>query len=184
MGECFIVRRGIGIDPDELSASAGEVLSGQKFYGEGSDEIQTGTMPNNPAMDANLNCGESKAIPSGYTPGGTVRANDLASQTNASATASDILSGKTAWVNGTKLTGTAASRKGTIAGVGGYWKDPPAGQYREWTTGKVRWDGDILRTTEEGDYAQGHLPAGADIGHKGGTPNWGDKAGGLITLWY
>ena len=53
-----------------------------------------------------LNCGDVYTIPKGYHDGtGTVVANSLASQTQATATASDIASGKTAWVNGNKVTG-------------------------------------------------------------------------------
>ena len=45
-------------------------------------------------------------IPVGYTSGGSITANNLASQTGATATAAQILAGKTAWVNGNRLTGT------------------------------------------------------------------------------
>lgn len=75
-------------------------------------------------------------------------------------------------------------RSGTIAGVGGYWMDPPAGEYKEWTTGCVRWDGDNLLVTVEDDYAQGHLTVGAKVGSKSRPGQWGDKTGGLITLKY
>lgn len=75
-------------------------------------------------------------------------------------------------------------RSGTIAGVGGYWMDPPAGEYKEWTTGCVRWDGDNLLVTVEDDYAQGHLAVGAKVGSKSRPGQWGDKTGGLITLKY
>lgn len=75
-------------------------------------------------------------------------------------------------------------RSGTIAGVGGYWMDPPAGQYKEWTTGCVRWDGDNLLVTVEDDYAQGHLTVGAKVGSKRRPGQWGEKTGGLITLSY
>ena len=75
-------------------------------------------------------------------------------------------------------------RTGTIAGVGGYWIDPPAGQNEAWTTGCVRWDGDNLLVTVEDDYAQGHLAVGAKVGNKNKPQQWGDKTGGLITLKY
>ena len=75
-------------------------------------------------------------------------------------------------------------RSGTIAGVGGYWIDPPAGQNKEWATGCVRWDGDNLLVTVEDDYAQGHLAVGAKVGNKNKPQQWGDKTGGLITLNY
>ena len=75
-------------------------------------------------------------------------------------------------------------RSGTIAGVGGYWMDPPAGQNQEWVTGCVRWNGDDLVVTVEDDYAQGHLTVGAKVGSKSRPSQWGDKTGGLITLKY
>jgi hypothetical protein len=75
-------------------------------------------------------------------------------------------------------------RSGTIAGVGGYWIDPPAGQNEAWTTGCVRWNGDDLVVTVEDDYAQGHLTVGAKVGSKSRPSQWGDKTGGLITLKY
>ena len=62
--------------------------------------------------------------------------------------------------------------------------DPPAGEYKEWTTGCVRWDGDNLLVTVEDDYAQGHLAVGAKVGSKSRPGQWGDKTGGLITLKY
>lgn len=75
-------------------------------------------------------------------------------------------------------------RPGAIAGAGAYWKDPPAGQNRDWATGCVRWDGDNLVVTVEDDYEQGHLTVGTVVGKKGTPANWGDKAGGLLTLKY
>ena len=75
------------------------------------DEATEGTMPNNPAMDATLNAGQSKVIPAGYTPGGTVTANSLSSQTPANAVAANLTKGKTAWVKGKQITGTGADNQ-------------------------------------------------------------------------
>jgi len=67
--------------------------------------------PDNGAVTASLNCGGSYTIPKGYHNGrGKVTANSLVSQTSANATASMILSGKTAWVNGSKITGNITSK--------------------------------------------------------------------------
>ena len=78
-------------------------------------EKVNGTMPNKGAVTASLNCGGSYTIPKGYHNGsGKVTANSLSSQTGANATAKDIIKGKTAWVNGSKITGTA-----TIESFGG-----------------------------------------------------------------
>ncbi|MDD3453588.1 MAG: hypothetical protein PHN42_04905, partial [Bacilli bacterium] len=90
------------------TATANNVLTGKTFTSTAGVGV-VGTMPNNGALSSNLNAGGSFTIPAGYTTGGTVTANSLASQTAATATAADIASGKTAWVNGTKITGTTAS---------------------------------------------------------------------------
>ena len=69
----------------------------------------TGTMANHGAKTSSLNCGSSYTIPAGYHNGsGKITANSLASQTSATATAAKILSGYTAWVNGSKITGNAS----------------------------------------------------------------------------
>ena len=89
------------------------LLSG--YYGEGDNGRVDGTMVNRGAVTATLNAGGSYTIPDGYHNGsGKVTANSLKSQTSATATAAKILSGYTAWVNGSKLTGTA-----TIQSLGG-----------------------------------------------------------------
>ena len=86
------------------TATAAQILSGQTAYVNGSKV--TGTMANNGAINHSLNCSDSVSIPAGYTSGGTVTANSLASQTSATATAGNIQSGYTAWVNGSLVTGT------------------------------------------------------------------------------
>ena len=69
---------------------------------------------NKGAVSSSLNCGGSYTIPAGYHNGsGKITANSLSSQTSATASASNILSGKTAYVNGSKITGTMAN-KGTL----------------------------------------------------------------------
>lgn len=74
-------------------------------YHNGSGYVNQ-SIPDNGGMSATLNCGQSKSIPTGYTSGGTVTANSLASQTSATASAGTIKSGYTAWVNGSRVTGT------------------------------------------------------------------------------
>ncbi len=88
------------------TATATQILSGQTAYVNGTK--LTGTMTNRGAVSkTDLAAGSSYTIPAGYHNGsGKVTAASLADQTSATATASDILSGKTAYVNGTKLTGT------------------------------------------------------------------------------
>ena len=89
----------------DANATAGNILVDKTAYVNGAKI--TGTMPNKGAVTASLNCGGSYTIPAGYHNGsGKVTANSLASQTSANATTGDILKNKTAWVNGSKITGT------------------------------------------------------------------------------
>lgn len=111
MGKVIPMLGGGTADSDELTANKSHVLSGYTAVTHDSDgEPAAGMMPNNGAQNGALNCGQSKAIPAGYTTGGTVTANSLASQTSANAAAGQILSGQTAWVNGSKITGNMANR--------------------------------------------------------------------------
>ena len=88
-------------------ATAAQILSGKKAYVDGT--LVTGTMTNQGAKTSSLNCGGSYTIPAGYHNGsGKITANSLSSQTDATATAAYIRSGYTAWVKGSKLTGTLA----------------------------------------------------------------------------
>lgn len=90
------------------TAAAGDIYTGKTAW-VGGTQI-TGSMTNRGAVSQALNAGGSYTVPAGYHNGsGKVTANSLASQTSATATAAQILSGYTAWVNGSKLTGTAAS---------------------------------------------------------------------------
>lgn len=95
-------------------AEAGHVLSSKTVTTKNGVKL-TGTMANQGAQSANLWAGGSYSIPAGYHDGnGKVWAYDLASQTQATAGASDIISGKTAYVNGVKLTGTMANSQQTV----------------------------------------------------------------------
>ena len=95
------------------TAADSHVLSGQTYYNTDAKTKRTGNMANRGAVSQALNAGGSYTIPAGYHNGaGKVTANSLASQTSANAAAGHILSGKTAWVNGAKVTGNIASLAG------------------------------------------------------------------------
>ena len=94
----------------QATATAAQILTGETAWVNGAPV--TGTMVDNGAVNETLNAGGSYTIPSGYHNGsGKVTVNSLESQTSATATESDISSGKTAWVNGTQITGTGTSAK-------------------------------------------------------------------------
>lgn len=114
MGKILISGGSGGISSDDTTVTSSHVLSGDTYLGaDTDDEVGTGTMPNNGAVSQALNCGGSYTIPEGYHDGsGKVTANSLSSQTSATAAAADILTGKTAYVNGSKITGTMATLAG------------------------------------------------------------------------
>lgn len=115
------------------NASAAQVLSGSTFTSSNGVKA-SGTMSNRGAVTKSLNCGGSYTIPAGYHNGsGKVTANSLASQTSATATAAYIYSGKTAWVNGVKITGNMTcnsilsfSAAATYKNVTLTWRNPVA----------------------------------------------------------
>ena len=83
-------------------------------------EKVTGTMPDNGAKTSTLSAGDSYTIPAGYHNGsGKITAKDLASQTAATASATEILSGETAWIDGVKVTGKMANNGATSGSIDG-----------------------------------------------------------------
>lgn len=91
------------------TAADSQVLSGQTYYNTDVKNKRTGSMANRGAVSQALNAGESYTVSAGYHNGsGKVIANSLASQTEGTATAAQILNGQSAWVNGSKITGTMA----------------------------------------------------------------------------
>ena len=97
------------LDTSDANAVAADILTTKSAYVKGVKI--NGSMQNNGAISSMLLAGTAEVIPAGYTPGGTVSAYPLNIQTAGTASAADIASGKTAWVNGSMLTGTAQAGK-------------------------------------------------------------------------
>lgn len=94
----------LGINTDDANAAAAQILSGYTAYVKG--RKISGSMINRGSPSQSLNAGGSYNLSSGYYSGGRITAKSLASQTSATASASDILNGETAWVNGSRISGT------------------------------------------------------------------------------
>ena len=147
------------------NAADSQVLVGKTYYNTDAKTKRTGTMPNQGAKTASLNCGGSYTIPAGYHNGsGKVTANSLASQTDATAGAGDILSGKTGWVKGSKVTGTMANQGAKTASLncGGSYTIP-AGYHNG--SGKVT--ANSLASQTDATAAAGNILSGKTAWVKG-----------------
>jgi len=110
LAECIVLKGGSGADLDVITAEDPDVLTGKVIVDKDGNPLP-GTMANNGAVSQALNAGGSYTVPAGYHNGsGKVTANSLTSQTSGTAAAAQILSGYTAWVNGSKLTGSMANQ--------------------------------------------------------------------------
>ncbi|WP_097005701.1 hypothetical protein [Lacrimispora amygdalina] len=149
MAKCGVtnIGGGGGIGSDEVSAAKENVLSGKTYVGvDTGDEIGTGTMANNGATgNQSLNAGSSFMIKKGYhAQDFSVGANSLASQTSGTASAGQILSGQTAWVNGNKVTGSIPLQSGD------------ASSDQVWSTNRTTWgDGNLFFGVRNGHYLNG-----------------------------
>lgn len=92
-------------DATQGTAKANQLLANKTAWVNG--EKITGTMAYNDAAVTELDANVTYTIPEGYHTGnGKVKAKSIADQTAGTATPANILSSKTAWVNGEKVTGT------------------------------------------------------------------------------
>ena len=118
-------------DATGKTATAAQILSGQTAVSWDSTTNKpvsvAGTMTDRGAVSQPLNAGGSYTIPAGYHNGsGKITANSLASQTKpatgkTAVAAAQMLTGYSAWVNGTQINGSMANNgavSGTITGLG------------------------------------------------------------------
>ena len=202
---------GGGGDFDAITAGAGDVLA-EKVILDSEGEPLSGTMPERGSWNSSeLAAGASVTIPGGHHSGsGKVTAKSLSAQTSGTATVAQILSGKTAWVNGSEVTGSMANR-GNYGGTGNsrgndtsgqrMWVKVPGGYYNEnaqvflnWsdicsmaglTADKIKKNVSIMGIT--GTYV-GEIPetyyiwTGStwSIKNPGMTLTWADNSGGKI----
>ena len=188
---------GGGGDFDAITAGAGDVLA-EKVILDSEGEPLTGTMPERGSWNSSeLAAGASVTIPGGHHSGsGKVTAKSLSAQTSGTATVAQILSGKTAWVNGSEVTGSMANR-GNYGGTGNsrgndtsgqrMWVKVPGGYYNEnaqvflnWsdicsmaglTADKIKKNVSIMGITGTHD---GFVPGPMDIYNRG---SWGSGYG-------
>ena len=175
MADIFVAAGGSGgASSDETPARAADVLSGKTYLGaDTDDDVGTGAMPDNGAMQKTLRAGESVTVPRGYHNGsGAVTAAPLAEQTPGNAAPGDIVAGTSAWVRGAKMDGTLMEREGEQPTTGVTISDGlahvgmPPGAYRKngrYGTPEVKAPADMVARAAGLDGAkmlQGYAPLG------------------------
>ena len=113
MGKILMPGGGGGADLDVITAGAEDVLAGKVIVDKNGEPL-TGTMADQGNWNfSELVAGSAVTVPGGkHGGGGKVSAKSLASQTLGDSAAGHILAGRTAWVNGSKITGTIPSQAG------------------------------------------------------------------------
>lgn len=191
----------------ELTGDAADshVLAGKTYYNTDAKTKRTGSMPNQGAVNQALNAGGSYTIPAGYhNGGGKVTANSLSGQTSATAAAGDILTGKTAYVNGNKVTGTMATLAGgtytpgtgqqtiscsgkkmtsniVINAIPSTYVNVSSGSVAVFNMGSVSYIGEFVACGSSGSYEDGTLNSSGTLPgfNDDGSMNYGGSKGGI-----
>ena len=117
MGECLIIRSGGGTDTSDATPTSEVILSGYSCYVN--DELVTGSMVAQNPGNQSLTPGGEYTIAEGYYDGtDEISVTSLSENTSATATADYILTGYTAWVNGSSVSGSMANRGNVSQSLG------------------------------------------------------------------
>lgn len=118
MAECVLMKAGGGADLDAVTASAADVVAPKVIIGQEGESVTGIMLDRGNWSSTELAAGASVTIPAGkHGGGGKVTAKSLAAQTAGTATAGDIITGKTAWINGTRVAGSIADYRRTTTKI-------------------------------------------------------------------
>ena len=120
-----------GVDTSDATATADEIFAGETAYVADGKVTGTFTIDNELAEQSDLISQISTLVATKATPSGGTDTSD------ATATAGDILSGKTAYVKGAKITGSISTKTASNLTASGATVTVPAGYYATQATKSI-----------------------------------------------